>query len=73
MPFILRGVSLIGIDSVMASRERRIEAWQRIAADLDLSRLETITSTITLDDVIPTAKAIVAGKVRGRVIVDMQN
>ncbi len=71
MPFILRGVSLLGIDSVMAPKERRLEAWQRIVEDLDLKKLEALTTTIGFDDIIHTATDIVDGKVRGRVIVDM--
>ncbi|MCB1384837.1 MAG: oxidoreductase [Nitratireductor sp.] len=71
MPFILRGVALLGIDSVMQPRERRIEAWNRIVADLDLARLDAITTTIGFDDIIATATDIVDGKVRGRVAVDM--
>ena len=71
MPFILRGVSLLGIDSVMQPREKRIAAWQRIASDLDMEKLEAITTVIGFDDIIGTAKDIVDGKVRGRVSVDM--
>ena len=71
MPFILRGVSLLGIDSVMASKEKRIEAWSRLVSDLDLSKLEALTSEIGFGDIIQTATDIVDGKVRGRVIVDM--
>jgi acrylyl-CoA reductase (NADPH) len=71
MPFILRGVALLGIDSVMQPKERRIKAWQRIAADLDPAKLDAITTIIGFDDIIPTAKAIMDGKVRGRVAVDM--
>lgn len=71
MPFILRGVSLLGIDSVMAPTERRIEAWKRIASDLDLAKLDAITRTIGFDDIIGAAHDIVDGKIRGRVVVDM--
>ena len=71
MPFILRGVSLLGIDSVMASLQLREEAWSRIVADLDLGKLSSLTSTIGFDEIIDTAAAIVDGKVRGRVIVNM--
>ncbi len=71
MPFILRGVSLLGIDSVMQPREKRITAWERIASDLDLEKLDAITTVIGFDDIIDTAKDIVDGKVRGRVSVDM--
>ena len=71
MPFILRGVSLLGIDSVMASRERRIEAWARLARDLDKRKLAALTTTIGFDDIVPTAQAILDGKVRGRVVVEI--
>jgi acrylyl-CoA reductase (NADPH) len=70
-PFILRGVSLLGIDSVMAPQPRRIEAWNRLARDLDLAKLATITKTISLDDVIPMGEAILSGKVRGRIVVQV--
>jgi len=71
MPFILRGVSLLGVDSVMQPKARRIEAWSRISKDLDLAKLEAITTVIGFDQIIETAEAIVDGKVRGRVAVDM--
>lgn len=70
-PFILRGVALLGVDSVMAPRERRLEAWQRLARDLDMAKLEALSETIGFDGIIDTATAIVEGKVRGRVAVDM--
>lgn len=68
-PFILRGVTLAGVDSVMCPREDRLEAWHRLARDLDPSILEGITERIALADVIPTAAKLLAGQVRGRVIV----
>lgn len=71
MPFILRGVALLGVDSVMASKELRKEAWSRIATDLDMSKLQALTTEIGFDDIIQTATDIVDGKVRGRVIVDI--
>jgi acrylyl-CoA reductase (NADPH) len=70
-PFILRGVSLLGIDSVMCPKPRRLEAWARLAADLDRDRLALMTTRIPLTDVIETARAIVDGKVRGRVVVEI--
>jgi acrylyl-CoA reductase (NADPH) len=73
MPFILRGVALLGVDSVMASKELRKEAWGRIATDLDMSKLAALTTEIGFDDIIQTATDIVDGKVRGRVIVDMKS
>lgn len=71
MPFILRGVSLLGIDSVMAPKAVRLEAWQRLAEDLDMGILGDISSTIGLGDVISAAGDIIDGKVRGRLIVDI--
>jgi acrylyl-CoA reductase (NADPH) len=71
MPFILRGVALLGIDSVMASKEKRIEAWKRIATDLDMDKLDAITETIGFDQIIGRAHDIIDGKIRGRVVVDM--
>lgn len=70
-PFILRGVSLLGVDSVMAPRELRLEAWNRIAEDLDTAKLATLSRTINFDDIIGAASAIVDGKIRGRVVVAM--
>ena len=70
-PFILRGVTLCGIDSVMAPRGIREEAWSRLARDLDLDKLNSMTNTIGLDGVIGAASDIIAGKVRGRLIVDV--
>lgn len=70
-PFILRGVTLAGIDSVMRPRADRLEAWSRLARDLDKRLLAPITRTIGLEEVIPTAGELLAGKVRGRVVVDV--
>ncbi len=70
-PFILRGVSLLGIDSVMAPKEVRIEAWQRIGRALALAKLKALSTTIGFDDIIAAATDIVEGKIRGRVVVDM--
>lgn len=70
-PFILRGVKLIGINSVTASLTRRIEAWSRLSRDLDLAKLKDLTSHARLDDVPAIAAEIVAGKVRGRVVIDL--
>lgn len=72
-PFILRGVSLLGIDSVMAPRELRLEAWRRIATELDREKLAAITSTIGFDGIMDAARDIVDGKIRGRVVVDMKD
>jgi len=68
-PFILRGVTLAGIDSVMAPTPDRLKAWQRLAADLDTAVLEKLMRDITLDDVIAIAPDLLAGKVRGRLVV----
>ena len=69
-PFILRGVTLIGIDSVMAPKHRRLSAWKRLANDLDLSLLNTIAEEIALDEAIPAARRLLEGKIRGRVVVN---
>jgi acrylyl-CoA reductase (NADPH) len=68
-PFILRGVSLIGIDSVMCHMERRREAWRRLASDLRADKLAAITSEIDLSGVIEACRRIVEGTVRGRIVV----
>jgi acrylyl-CoA reductase (NADPH) len=68
-PFILRGVCLYGIDSVMCPIERRREAWKRLERDLDRQKLAAITSEIGLEDVIEAAPRILAGGVRGRTVV----
>lgn len=70
-PFILRGVTLAGIDSVMCPRADRLVAWQRLATDLDIAKLGLIANEIGLTDVIPTATRLLDGLVRGRVIVDV--
>ncbi len=71
MPFILRGVSLLGVDSVMAPKARRLKAWQRLASDLDPAVLETIATEIGLSEVVQAASDLIDGKVRGRVLVDV--
>ncbi|NMG01165.1 oxidoreductase [Aromatoleum toluolicum] len=68
-PFILRGITLYGIDSVMAPQAVRVEAWERLARDLDGAKLETITSEIALADAPAVADKLLAGQVRGRVVV----
>jgi len=67
-PFILRGVTLAGVDSVMAPKALRLEAWSRLAADLDLGLLESLTVTRPLADAPQLASEILAGQVRGRVV-----
>ena len=68
-PFILRGVSLLGIDSVMCPLPLREEAWRRLAADLDRAKITAMANEIGLDDVIAAGRRIVEGKVRGRIVV----
>ena len=70
-PFILRGVSLLGIDSVMAPRQRRITAWERLARDLDADALDSIAQEVALGEAIASAGELMDGKVRGRVVVDV--
>lgn len=70
-PFILRGVTLVGIDSVMAPQGERIEAWNRLATDLDPARLASMTTEISLAQSLDAGRDIVAGKIRGRVVVDV--
>ena len=70
-PFILRGVILAGIDSVMRPKPDRVEAWNRLARDLDLGKLDAMTTTATLSDVPRLAVEIMDGKIRGRVVVDV--
>jgi acrylyl-CoA reductase (NADPH) len=69
MPFILRGISLIGIDSVMAPLARRQQAWQRLARDLDHAKLESMITEISLDQAVDQAQALMASQVRGRIVV----
>ncbi len=70
-PFILRGVTLRGVDSVMASRAERISAWQRLSHVLDALRLDDIVHEIGLSQVIAHAHKLMAGEVRGRICVDV--
>jgi acrylyl-CoA reductase (NADPH) len=71
-PFILRGVSLLGIDSVMCPRPLRLEAWKRLASDLDRGALAKMTTEIALADVIQKAPSILKGEVRGRIVVKIR-
>jgi acrylyl-CoA reductase (NADPH) len=71
-PFILRGVSLIGIDSVMCPLPRREAAWRRLEADLDREKIAAMANEIGLDDVIAAGRRIVEGKVRGRIVVKIR-
>ncbi len=70
-PFILRNVSLLGVDSVMAPRGLRLEAWNRIARELDHDKLAAMTSTIPLDRVLEAGREIVSGRIKGRVVVEI--
>ena len=71
IPFILRGVALLGIDSATCSFDRRVEAWTRLAKDLPKSKLDAASSIIGLTDVPAAGADILAGRVRGRLIVDL--
>lgn len=71
MPFILRGVTLAGIDSVMRPTEDRLEAWQRLADILDPDVFDDISTEISLEEAVNVATDLIAGKVRGRVVVDI--
>jgi acrylyl-CoA reductase (NADPH) len=70
-PFILRGITLAGIDSVMCPTPRRTQAWARLAKDLDLGLLDAMTERAVLGDVPALGESILEGKVRGRVVVDV--
>ncbi len=70
-PFILRGVSLLGIDSVMAPKELRQPAWDRLARDLDAASLDRMSKVIGLAEVPSAAQDILAGKIKGRIVVDV--
>ncbi|MBL8404997.1 MAG: oxidoreductase [Dechloromonas sp.] len=70
-PFILRGVTLAGIDSVMCPRADRLEAWHRLGTDLDIAKLDMISSEISLEEAIPAATKLINGEIRGRIIVDV--
>lgn len=70
-PFILRGVALLGIDSVLAPQGRRLTAWQRLARDLDAGALDAIAREIALGEAISAAAELMAGQVRGRIVVDV--
>ncbi|MBN9279347.1 MAG: oxidoreductase [Hyphomicrobium sp.] len=70
-PFILRGVTLAGVDSVMAPHARRLDAWTRLARDLDIDKLDQMTVKRPIGDVITLAPEILAGKIRGRVVLEI--
>ncbi len=70
-PFILRGVALIGVDSVTEPYDRRVRAYERLVADLDLQKLAAMTTTIPLEEVEKAAHALMDGEIRGRIVVDL--
>ncbi|MBL4742656.1 MAG: hypothetical protein CMF12_00795 [Idiomarina sp.] len=70
-PFILRGIKLIGIDSVMAPMQNRLQAWERLTQDLDLIMLDNMTQTVGLNQVLQLAPELLKGQVRGRTVVDV--
>ena len=70
-PFILRGVSLLGIESVYMPMKRRKQAWERLARDLDVKKLAAMTRAVGLKDLRGAAEDILAGKIRGRLVVDL--
>ena len=71
VPFLLRGVNLLGIDSVMQPYENRVRAWQRIARDLPMDKLEAMIQPATLADLPQLGADILKGQVQGRVVVDV--
>jgi NADPH:quinone reductase-like Zn-dependent oxidoreductase len=71
LPFILRGVSLLGVDSVMAPREKRIEAWSRLATDLDKSLFADMTRVEPMTNLPTLAADIINGQIKGRVVIDV--
>jgi acrylyl-CoA reductase (NADPH) len=70
-PFIIRGITLYGIDSVMANMPVRVAAWKRLAQELDLGKLDTITREIPLGGALQAAQDILTGRIRGRIVVDV--
>ena len=71
IPFLLRGVNLLGIDSVMCPKEKRLKGWQRLTTDLPLAQLEKMTETTPLSGIAAKGKDIIKGNVRGRMVVDV--
>jgi acrylyl-CoA reductase (NADPH) len=69
-PFILRGITLAGVDSVMRPRIDRLEAWRRLTEDLDIKKLDFLTEEISLSQVIERAASVLEGRIRGRIVVD---
>lgn len=73
IPFLLRGVKLIGIDSVMCPYETRVKAWQRLAKELPKGQLEAATTKVALGDILPWGEKILKGQVKGRLLIDVQD
>ncbi|MEO1266134.1 MAG: oxidoreductase, partial [Pseudomonadota bacterium] len=71
IPFLLRGVNLLGIDSVMQPYENRLTAWKRIASDLPLDKLDAMIQPATLEDLPKLGRDILKGQVKGRVVVEI--
>jgi acrylyl-CoA reductase (NADPH) len=71
IPFLLRGVNLLGIDSVMQPYDNRVRAWARIAKDLPMDKLEAMVQPATLSDLPALGRDILKGQVKGRVVVDV--
>jgi acrylyl-CoA reductase (NADPH) len=69
LPFILRGARLLGIDSVMCPRPRRQEAWRRLARDMPMEALDSLASTVGLEELSALADRILAGQTEGRIVV----
>jgi acrylyl-CoA reductase (NADPH) len=72
-PFILRGVNLLGIDSSKASRALRLEIWSRLATDMPLDLLDSMTEVLPLGKVFEAGEKILAGQVRGRTVIDVNS
>jgi acrylyl-CoA reductase (NADPH) len=72
-PFILRGITLAGVNSVTVPYERRVKAWHRLATDLAPAKLDAMTTVIPMGDVIRVAHELLDGTVRGRVVVDVNS
>jgi putative YhdH/YhfP family quinone oxidoreductase len=73
LPFILRGVSLLGVDSVMCPSDRRFEAWERLARDLDKAHLDALTTVEPMSRIHELAETILSGQTRGRVVIDTRS
>jgi acrylyl-CoA reductase (NADPH) len=71
IPFLLRGVNLLGIDSVMQPYANRVRAWERIATDLPMDKLEAMITPATLEDLPRLGADILKGQVKGRIVVDL--